>query len=76
MQTDHIFSRAREDTKGKRLRSQTKEVVANAYEYFEELNRCQQTQGPLKQTADATGVSCASIKKLRKEKAFSVFLLC
>ena len=69
MRTDHVFPRVREDTKGKRLRSQTKEVVANVYDYFEELHRRQRTQGPLKRTADATGVSCASIKRLWKEKA-------
>ena len=62
--------------KGRRLRSQTKEVVANAYDYFEDRNRCQRTQGPLKRTADTTGVSCASIKRLWKEKAFPVFLRC
>ena len=76
MRTDHVFSGAREDAKGKRLRSQRKEVVADVYDYFEELNRCKRTQALLKQTADATGISCASIKRLRKEKAFSVFLLC
>ena len=53
---------------GKRLKSQTKEVVPNINDYFEELNRYKQTQRPLKQTADATGVSHSSIKTLRKEK--------
>ena len=53
---------------GKRLKSQTKEVVPNVNDYFEELNRYKWTQGPLKQTADATGVSRTSIKRLRKEK--------
>ena len=52
MRTDHVFPRVREDTK---------EVVANVYDYFEELHRRQCTQGPLKRTADATGVSRASI---------------
>ena len=33
--------------KGKRLRSQTKEVVANVYDYFEELTRHKRTQGSL-----------------------------
>ena len=61
MRTDHVFLRVHEDTKRKRLRSQTKEVVANVYDYFEELYRRQRTQGPLKRTADATGVSPASI---------------
>ena len=53
---------------GKRLKSQTKKVVAHVYDYFEELSRCKRTQGPLKRTADATGLSRASIKRLRKEK--------
>ena len=53
----------------KRLRSQTKEVVANVYDYFEESSRRQRTQGPLKRTFDATGVSRTSIKRLWKEKA-------
>ena len=55
--------------RGKRLRSQTKEVVANVYDYFEEASRHQGTQGPLKRTCDATGVSRTSIKRLWKEKA-------
>ena len=55
--------------RGKRLRSQTKEVVANVYDYFEEASRCQGTQGPLKRTCDATAVSRTSIKRLWKEKA-------
>ena len=38
-----------EDAKVKRLRSQTKEVAANVYEYFEEIHRCQRTQGSLKE---------------------------
>ena len=53
---------------GKRLKSQTKEVVANVYNYFEELSTCQWTQGRLKCTADATRVSHTSIKGLRIEK--------
>ena len=53
---------------GKRLKSQTKEVVPNVNDYFEELNRYKRTQGPLKQTANATAVSRTSIKKLWKEK--------
>ena len=55
--------------RGKRLRSQTKKVVANVYDYFEEASRHQGTQGPLKRTCDVTGVSCTSIKRLWKEKA-------
>ena len=54
--------------RSKRLRSQTKEVVANVYDYFEEASRHQGTQGPLKRTCDATGVSRTSIKRLWKEK--------
>ena len=53
---------------GKRLKSQTKEVVAHVYNYFEELSRCKRTQRLLKRTADSTGLSCVSIKRLRKEK--------
>ena len=59
--------------RGKRLRSQTKEVVGNVY--FKELNRHQQTQGPLKRAADATGDSCASIKRLWKRKLTLLELL-
>ena len=56
------------NAKGKRLRSQTKEVVSNVYDYFEEVSRRQRTQGALKRTADATGVSRTRIKRLRKQK--------
>ena len=52
----------------KRLRSQTKEVVVNIYDYFNEVKRHHSTQEPLKQTTDTTGVSCASIKKLWQGK--------
>ena len=62
MRTDHVFFRARENAKGKRLKSQTKEVVANVYDYFEEVSRRQRTQAPFKRTFDMKGVSCASIK--------------
>ena len=55
--------------RGKRLRSQTKEAVANVFDYFKEASRCQGTQGPLKRTCDATGVSRISIKRLWKKKA-------
>ena len=48
MRTHHVFSRVHEDAKRKRLRSQTKEVIVNVYDYFKEVSRCQQTQGPLK----------------------------
>ena len=53
---------------GKRLKSQTKEVVANVYNYLEELSRCHWTQGHLKCTANATGLSYTSIKRLWIEK--------
>ena len=66
MRIDHVFSGVREDAKGKRLKSQTKEVVGNVSVYFGELNRRQRTQGPIKRTADGTEVSCASIKRNRK----------
>ena len=46
---------------GKRLRSQTKEVAVNVYEYFEELGKRKQTEGSLKRTCDATGLSRSSI---------------
>ena len=38
---------------GKRLRSQTKEVAVNVYEYFEELGKRKRTEGSLKRTCDA-----------------------
>ena len=53
---------------GKRLRAQTKEVVVDVYEYFEELGRCKRTKGSLKGTSDAKNLSRTSIKRLRKEK--------
>ena len=61
---------------GKRLRSQAKEVVANVYDYFEEVSRRQRTQGPLERTFDAERVSCASIKSDSRgyRNTFSVFL--
>ena len=60
----------------KRLKSQTKEIVVIAYDYFEELSRCKQTQGPLKRKADATGLSRASIKVSKRESRhwFSFFV--
>ena len=50
--------------KGKRLRSQTKDIVANVYNYFEDLNKCRRTEGSFKRTADVTGVPRTSIKRL------------
>ena len=62
MRTDHVFhvfvKIQGEETE---VTDKVKEVVANVYDYFEELHRRQRTQGPLKETADATGVSRASI---------------
>ena len=58
---------------GKRLKSQTKEVVANVYDYFEQLSRCKRTQGPLKRKADPTGLSRARFKRLREEKVDTGF---
>ena len=58
---------------GKRLKSQTKEVVAHVYDYFEQLSRCKRTQGPLKKKGDVTGLSRASIKRLREEKVDTGF---
>ena len=55
MQTHHVFFRACEDAKGKETKvrnKQTKEVVANVYDYFKELNRFKRTQESLKQTSD------------------------
>ena len=46
---------------GKRLRSQAKEVAVNVYEHFEELGRRKRTEGSLKQTCDAPGLSRSSI---------------
>ena len=50
---------------GKSVRAQTKEVVVNVYEYFEELGRRKRTEGSLKGTSDATKLSRTSIKRLR-----------
>ena len=33
-------------------------------DYFEELSRHKHTQGSLKQTSDATGLSCTNIKRV------------
>ena len=54
--------------RGKRLRSQTKEVVANVYDYLEEASRRQGTQGPLKRTFDATGVHIPPSRDYEKRK--------
>ena len=47
MQTDHVFFRARKNAKVKILKSQRKEVVANVYDYFEQVRRRQLTKAPL-----------------------------
>lgn len=54
---------------GKRMRSQRKEVVANVFDYFEELSRCKWTQVSLKRTSDAKGLSHIIIKRLWREIA-------
>ena len=61
--------------RGKRTRSQTKKVVANVYDNFDQLNRHQWTQEPLKRNTDATEVSRDSIKRLQKRKLTLVKLL-
>ena len=43
--------------KGKRLRLQTKKIVFNIHDYFEELRKGKQTQGYLKQNYDVAGLS-------------------
>ena len=58
----HVFSRVSEDANRK------KTEVSNKGGCSEELNRYKRTQRPLKQTADSTGVSRTSIKRLWKEK--------
>ena len=58
----HVFSRVSEDANRK------KTEVSNKGGCSEELNRYKRTQRPLKQTANATGVSRTSIKRLQKEK--------
>ena len=63
MLTDDIFFLTLEKAKGKILKLQTKDVVANVYDYFEEVSRHQRTQGSLKRTSDATGVSHTSYKE-------------
>ena len=45
---------------GKRLRSQTKEVVVNLYDYFQEPDKRKRTEGSLKQTSHATKLSRTS----------------
>ena len=61
MQTHHISLVFVKMPRRKRLRSQTKEAVANVYV----CNNCKQTQGSLKWTADATVVSRTSIKRIQ-----------
>ena len=39
---------------GIRLKGQTKTIIANVYDYFNDLHRKGQSQGPVKRTADAT----------------------
>ena len=67
MRADHDFSCAREMQREKRLRSPTKEVVSNVCDYFEEVSRRQRTQGALKRTTDATGVSVPASRGYQKK---------
>ena len=46
--------------RGKKLRSQTKEVVVNVYDYFEELGWHKETQRSLKRTYDDSDQSDSS----------------
>ena len=50
--------------RGKRVRSQIKEVVANVYGYFKELNWNELSQGSIKQTCDTTGVYVPTSKAI------------
>ena len=43
--------------KGVRLTSQSKQIVANVYTYFEEVHCRRQTTAPLERTVQATGKS-------------------
>ena len=62
-QRHHIISRICEDAKGKETDITKKEGVANVYDYYKELGRCKRTQGSLKQTSDATGLSCTRLQE-------------
>ena len=61
--------------KGKRLRSQTKEIVANVYDYFEELSRCKQTQGSLKKSLMPRDFHIPASRGYQKRKLTLVELL-
>ena len=71
MEADHVFSRVRKMQREKRL----KEVVVNVYDYFEEVSRHQQSQGPLKRTSDATGVHVPTSRGYRERTLTLVELL-
>ena len=55
MWTHHVFSYVCEDAKGKELMSQTKEIVANVYDYFKNSTGVNGLKG----------ISCATIKRLQ-----------
>ena len=55
--------------KGKRIRSQTKEVVCSVYSYFEKQSRKTGiSTAPLYRTAQATGISRTTITRIRHER--------
>ena len=54
--------------KGKRVRSQTKEVVCRVHDYFEELGKRSRVSAPVQRAADATGYSRASVKRFTRER--------
>ena len=56
IQTHHVSSHVHQDVKGKETEV-TKKVVFNVRGYLEEFSRYKQTQGSLKQTSDAAGLS-------------------
>ena len=64
MQTDHVFSRVSEDANRVETEVSNKRGCCTCVRLFKELSRCKRTQGPLIRTADATGLSRASIKRL------------
>jgi hypothetical protein len=54
--------------KGRRYRSQTKNVVMKVHSYFEDMYKRSRTcGGPLKRTAEATGLSQTVVKRIKAE---------
>lgn len=54
MATDTTPRRKSTLGKGIRLKAQTKMIVGHVYDYFNDLHKKGQSQGPLRRTADAT----------------------